>query len=193
MTTATDNKIVLLGPMGAGKSSLIHRLRTGEYLSDTESTIGTSYIGHIVHHRGSRVAMGIWDTAGSERFRYFLPIFIRGAKVICLCFERYDTPTVSAFLKYIQDTNDKAKVIVVAMKSDIIGSNSLESLRTFSEYHKFDFYKISSKENTGIRDMFFDIASYLDNEDKLNDRSKSFDSIDLSSSENHHSESCCGF
>lgn len=190
MATATDNKIVLLGPMGAGKSSLIHRLRTGEYLSDSESTIGTSYIGHTVHHRGNRINMGIWDTAGSERFKYFLPIFIRGAKVICLCFEQYNVPTTSAFIKYIQDTNNEAKVIVVATKSDIISLNNLESLQEFSKYHDYDFYQISSKENKGIRELFFDIASYLEDGER-ND--KTFDSIELSLSEDQNSESCCGY
>lgn len=94
MATKDDVKLVMLGHYGVGKSSLLIRLKFGRFTPTHEATIGAAYT-HIdviqdpvtktvrVAERHERdrpdtVRVGLWDTAGHERFNALQPMYMRG-------------------------------------------------------------------------------------------------------------------
>lgn len=95
---AATYKVVLLGDSNVGKSALLMRHTTGRFDERVEATppgIDVSRSEHTVPRadgRGERtVALQIWDTGGSERFRSLTRSFLRGAHAVILAF-RVDEP-----------------------------------------------------------------------------------------------------
>jgi predicted GTPase len=60
---------VLLGDMGAGKSSLVLRFVKGQFFDYQESTIGAAFLTQTVAVNDATVKFEIWDTAGLWHFR----------------------------------------------------------------------------------------------------------------------------
>eukprot|EP00897_Mesotaenium_endlicherianum_P000168 jgi/Mesen1/10151/ME000076S09666 len=70
---------VLLGDMGAGKSSLVLRFVKGQFHEYQESTIGAAFLTQTVAVNDVTVKFEIWDTAGQERYHSLAPMYYRGA------------------------------------------------------------------------------------------------------------------
>lgn len=58
-------KLVLLGDMGAGKSSIALRFVKDQFFDYQESTIGAAFLTKHMPDQGLKFE--IWDTAGQER------------------------------------------------------------------------------------------------------------------------------
>ncbi len=63
------NKIVLLGDVFVGKTSIATRFSKNEFKDHVESTSGGVFFTHTIEKNGQRMQFDIWDTAGQERFR----------------------------------------------------------------------------------------------------------------------------
>jgi Rab family protein len=73
-------KMVLLGDVAVGKTSLSHRFVTGNFLSNSESTVRIAFQSKNLSFKdaetGEEVQMNlrIWDTAGQEKYRSLAPL-----------------------------------------------------------------------------------------------------------------------
>ena len=66
-------KVVIVGDGGVGKSTMVQRLTTGQFIPQ-KITIGTDLaIQSIQIDNKTTVNLQIWDFAGERRFRIFLP------------------------------------------------------------------------------------------------------------------------
>ena len=63
------NKIVLLGDVFVGKTSISVRFSKNEFKDFQESTSGAVFVTHTVEAEKYLMQFDIWDTAGQERFR----------------------------------------------------------------------------------------------------------------------------
>ena len=75
-----DLKIVLLGREFSGKTSLVERFVHNRFRGPGwyQNTIGAAYGARLVdvEDRGT-IAVGIWDTAGSERYEAMTRMYYR--------------------------------------------------------------------------------------------------------------------
>ena len=67
MEPAAVLKVVLVGPSGAGKTTLRHQYTSGT-TGAAKPTIGVEFSTRKESVRGSNYTMQLWDTAGSKRF-----------------------------------------------------------------------------------------------------------------------------
>ncbi|MCE3052489.1 Ras- protein rhn1 [Datura stramonium] len=74
--TNLNAKLVLLGDMGAGKSSLV-----------IESTIGAAFFSSTLAVNNATVKFEIWDTAGQERYHSLAPMYYRGAAAAIIVYD----------------------------------------------------------------------------------------------------------
>eukprot|EP01066_Platyproteum_vivax_P014686 Platyproteum_vivax@DN6568_c0_g1_i3.p1 len=75
---SSEAKIVLLGDMAVGKSSIALRFCQGRFQPFHDATIGAAFLQQIVRLKdGSQLKLHIWDTGGQERFRAMLPLYYR--------------------------------------------------------------------------------------------------------------------
>eukprot|EP01103_Thecamoeba_quadrilineata_P017088 TRINITY_DN5927_c0_g1_i1.p1 TRINITY_DN5927_c0_g1~~TRINITY_DN5927_c0_g1_i1.p1 ORF type:complete len:136 (-),score=12.40 TRINITY_DN5927_c0_g1_i1:24-431(-) len=92
-------KIVVLGDMGVGKTTLVNQYVNGTMSSKYTPTIGASFLTKRIVIDEVRMKLQIWDTAGQERFRTLAPMYYRGASAALLV---YDITEYNTFVK-IQD------------------------------------------------------------------------------------------
>ncbi|XP_069364549.1 ras-related protein Rab-24-like isoform X2 [Maniola hyperantus] len=84
-----DFKIVLLGSEHVGKTSLVLRFVNCRFNSGTpyQNTIGAAFCAKQMHSNGKDFNVGIWDTAGSERYAAMTRMYYRGAHAAIICYE----------------------------------------------------------------------------------------------------------
>lgn len=71
------HKVVLLGDMGVGKTSISLRYYDGTYSDQHEATIGGCFLTKDVQLDSHIVKFEIWDTAGQERYRSLAQMYYK--------------------------------------------------------------------------------------------------------------------
>jgi len=61
-------KVVILGCMNVGKTSLMKRYASNKFTGKRQVTTGTDFVTKSVELNGQPVRLQLWDTAGQERF-----------------------------------------------------------------------------------------------------------------------------
>ena len=97
-------KVVVVGDGGIGKSTMIQRISTGQFIPQ-KITIGTDLLTWSTTRDNTDIKLQIWDFAGEKRFRFFLPNYSRGAQGCLLC---YDISRYTSF-QNLQDWYDIVK------------------------------------------------------------------------------------
>ncbi|XP_020241029.1 ras-related protein RABF2b-like isoform X4 [Asparagus officinalis] len=80
-------KLVLLGDMGTGKTSIVLRFVKGQYFDCQESTIGAAFFSQILSISDATIKFDIWDTAGQERYHSLAPIYYHGAAATIVVYD----------------------------------------------------------------------------------------------------------
>lgn len=147
-------KIVLYGDSGVGKSALMLRYVYDRFDFDIESTIGAAFNTKKVDVDGVQVVLEIWDTAGSERFNSIHPIYVRGAKVVLLCFVEPDVTSIKTKITKIKNINEEAEIVLVATKTDLERDHKYDALSAYAEKNKLGMFYTSSLKGTGVKELF---------------------------------------
>jgi small GTP-binding protein len=80
-------KVCVVGEGGVGKSSLLNRLISGKFIQNMKMTIGTDLLTYQVIMETKKITYQLWDFAGEQRFRFFLPTYLKGAASVFICFD----------------------------------------------------------------------------------------------------------
>lgn len=121
-------KVAVIGPYGVGKSTLIISYIQNEYMPNQEATIGASFFtktytfdspeGAPLGANKETASLTIWDTAGAERYKAIMPMYIRDAHCILMCFDVPDLQTIEENIRISKLTNTTASIVLVATKLD---------------------------------------------------------------------------
>jgi small GTP-binding protein len=182
----TSRKVVVIGPQGAGKTSLITRLRCNTFVDRCPPTIGACFQCLIATNEYSEpLNIGVWDCSGQERFNAFLPQYIRGADVVLICLNTNSIEELDRYLRYCREYGSQSRVIVVVTQSDL--KKPCESFITYVTSQKIPLFTTSSLTGEGIDELWKVITEYVQQ------RSKSATSVPISSepSSKALSRKCC--
>lgn len=73
-----DIKVIIVGDISVGKSSIALRYSKDKFDNIMESTLGAAYIEKIIKYKQNKVIkFQIWDTAGQEKFRSITKLYYR--------------------------------------------------------------------------------------------------------------------
>eukprot|EP01136_Pigoraptor_vietnamica_P023572 Opistho-1_new@75803 len=158
-----DLKVIFLGSSGAGKTCLIQRYINDQF-SNTMSTIGASFA--LKSWRGYK--LGLWDTAGQEKFSSLSAFYCRGAGAAIFVFDASD-PTSYADLdrhyKLVRDTEPHCVMAVVAAKYDLVeaDASAREAALKFGQSWADDkgapFFITSAKTGMHVTEVFESVAA----------------------------------
>ncbi|XP_064630776.1 ras-related protein Rab-24-like [Lineus longissimus] len=172
MTNKIDMKIVLLGKEYGGKTSLVERYLHDRFSGDIpyQNTIGAAFgAKRIETCQRKYVMLGIWDTAGSERYEAMSRIYYRGAKAAIICFdltEKNSFEKAKFWVKELNKSEENCKVYLCGTKNDLVKGEALKGNRGVDYYTVTDYadeingqvFETSSKTGENIYELFRKIA-----------------------------------
>uniref|UniRef100_A0A674N3U0 RAB24, member RAS oncogene family n=1 Tax=Takifugu rubripes TaxID=31033 RepID=A0A674N3U0_TAKRU len=111
-TIRVDAKVVMLGKESVGKTSLVeryvhHRFLVGPY----QNTIGAAFVAKPIQLGEKVVTLGIWDTAGSERYEAMSRIYYRGARAAIVCYDLTDSSSFQRARFWVKELQNCEEVI----------------------------------------------------------------------------------
>lgn len=80
-------KIIFLGDQGVGKSSILNRFAQDKFESNYQATIGLDFHSKNVTIDNANVRLLLYDTAGQEKFKSLIPMYIRDANIIVVVYD----------------------------------------------------------------------------------------------------------
>jgi Ras-related protein Rab-7A len=80
-------KIIILGDSGVGKTAILHKFVSGQFIEQHKATIGADFSTKEITVEDKLVTLQMWDTAGQERFASLGHAFYRGADACILVYD----------------------------------------------------------------------------------------------------------
>uniref|UniRef100_A0A1B0CDW6 Ras-related protein Rab-43 n=1 Tax=Lutzomyia longipalpis TaxID=7200 RepID=A0A1B0CDW6_LUTLO len=162
-------KIVLIGDCGVGKSCVVERFKSGNFVERHGNTIGVDFSMKTINIEGKKIKLQIWDTAGQERFRTITQSYYRSANGVIIV---YDITKRSSFLNLQRWIEEVRRYTASSVILILIGNKcDMESLREveFSEAEAMCEFvpeilfvmETSAKENTNVEEAFLCLANEL--------------------------------
>ncbi|XP_028168767.1 ras-related protein Rab-24-like [Ostrinia furnacalis] len=159
-----DFKIVLLGSEHVGKTSLVLRFVNCRFNGGTpyQNTIGAAFCAKTMQSNGKDFNIGIWDTAGSERYEAMTRMYYRGAHAAIVCYEPSCLESWARLRHWLQElrtVEEECKVYLCGTKKDLLDSGLVsrevpeDIVATYSQGHR-GHYLTSSKTGENVDELF---------------------------------------
>ena len=162
-------KILLLGDCSSGKTSMIYRLTFNNFLEHYISTIGIDFNIKSFVVNDKKVKLQIWDSCGQERFNALTRSYYRNTDAFIIC---YDISSNKSFenakywIKELDKYVDRPVIkILVGTKNDLedLRKVNYQDGKNYADSLKIDFMETSAKNNSNIRDLFYNLSVQLEN------------------------------
>ena len=163
-----EAKIVLLGDVSVGKTSIASRYCKNSFNEHHINTIGGAYQQQkVVLNNGAMVKLHIWDTSGQERFRAMTNLYYRDAQVAILTYDITNESSFSSIdfwineLKYKVE-NENMILCLVGNKCDVTSNERkipTSKGKNYAQENNMIFYETSAKTGEGVKDLFVNIAN----------------------------------
>nr|CAI5867132.1 unnamed protein product [Callosobruchus analis] len=96
-------KVIILGDVSVGKTSVLNRYCKKIFESNYKSTIGVDFEVETYEIMGVPFTLQIWDTAGQERFKSIAQSYYRGAHVVLLVFDLTNLESLFSCEKWLTE------------------------------------------------------------------------------------------
>ncbi|XP_028668727.1 ras-related protein Rab-24 [Erpetoichthys calabaricus] len=167
-----DAKVVMLGKEYVGKTSLVERYVHNRFLvGPYQNTIGAAFVAKPIHVGEKIVTLGIWDTAGSERYEAMSRIYYRGAKAAIVCYDLTDSSSFQRakfWVKELQNCEEHCKIYLCGTKSDLVEDDrsmrkvDFHDVQDYADEIKAQLFETSSKSGHNVDELFQKVAEDYD-------------------------------
>lgn len=178
-----EQKIILCGEYGVGKTSLFRRYATNTFVTATDrsSTLGLDHYGKVfsvgnspattqtMANNKKDLKLQLWDTGGMERVASITSSYYKYSEAAILVFA-LDNPDsfhiLSQHLLDIVTYAENAKIFLCGNKVDLksriqVTDSDMEAFCEQCHNLVSGVYKTSCKTGEGVEEMFADIANQL--------------------------------
>jgi len=159
-------KVLVVGNVATGKSSIIRRYTKNEFSSDYQTTIGVDFSLKVVNSDAIDIKVQLWDIAGQDRFAGLSRVFYTHAVGAIVVFDIFDRETFNSAAMWKKDIDskvffpngDRIPVILLANKCDLISetqkpSITSEQIQQFCQQHDFiASFEVSAKTGANIKE-----------------------------------------
>ena len=160
-------KIILIGDVAVGKTSIINSLLGQKFNEEYEPSIGVDFFSKTLKYKGIPIKLQIWDSAGQEKFKSLIPNYIRGASLIFLVYDISNKKSFNNLNNWIEFINlyESTSIAIIGNKLDLESENkreiSYEEGKKFSQSKNMDFYEVSAKTEKNLLKMLFNSVASL--------------------------------
>lgn len=156
-------RVITLGNSGVGKTSLIYRMKTGQFLEETAPTIGAGVTQVEVTIKANTYPLQIWDTAGQEMYRNIIPIYFKGAVFAILVFSMDDKKSfddLNSWLDEIEAHSDpNIGIVLVGNKYDSDHKVITDEIaRLYAKEHSLQIFFSSALTGQSVTEILNYIA-----------------------------------
>lgn len=156
-------RVITLGNSGVGKTSLIYRMKTGQFLEETAPTIGAGVTQVEVTIKANTYPLQIWDTAGQEMYRNIIPIYFKGAVFAILVFSMDDKKSfddLNSWLDEIEAHSDpNIGIVLVGNKYDSDHKVITDEIaRLYAKEHNLQIFFSSALTGQSVTEILNYIA-----------------------------------
>ncbi|XP_059398301.1 ras-related protein Rab-24-like [Carassius carassius] len=194
-----DAKVVMLGKESVGKTSLVERYAHRRFLvGPYQNTIGAAFVAKALNVGDKVITLGIWDTAGSERYEAMSRIYYRGARAAIICYDLTDSSSFGRarfWVKELQNCEENCKIYLCGTKGDLIETD--RSMRQVDYHDVQDFadeigaqhFETSSKTGKNVDEVFQKVAEDFSSYDlEFMQEEKG---VDLGKKKDSYFDNCC--
>ena len=205
-------KIIFLGDQGVGKSSILNRFSQDKFEQEYQATIGLDFHSKNATINGANIRLLLYDTAGQEKFKSLIPMYIRDANIIIVVYDITIKDSFTHTSHWVNETKDlkreDAIFVLVGNKIDLNDKRQVSSQegQNYANEKEFIFFEVSARTGQGIQELFnnnifpemvkkFKIVGDDDDLYKTNEQKTDNDEmngIKLDSTEKKKKKGCCG-
>ncbi|CAB4065590.1 RAB24 [Lepeophtheirus salmonis] len=183
-------KVVTLGDYGCGKTSLVQRFVRKRNIVEGElsPTIDANFSLFTFNEDGTGLddtmtVMGLWDTAGSERFLSLSKLYYRDAFATLVCYDVSNFRSwarVTFWVNELKGTN--SLIYIVGCKSDLPRKICPDNACSYAKSIGAFYFETSSRTGSQIDELFTRVYhDYLDSSKRNEKKSGGRNSLDISS------------
>ena len=171
-------KVILLGDVSVGKTSIFERYINNNKDKQFEPTISTNFDVKVLSlDANTSVKMSVYDTAGQEVYRSTTKSYVIGSEGIIIVFSVVDLKSfqvLKEWVKIVENILDikKCTIFIVGNKIDRESERviSYEEGEAYAKANNFMYMEISAKEGTNVDNLFEKLAVNVVN--KLNEKNE---------------------
>ncbi|KAK9404531.1 ras-related protein Rab-7b [Crotalus adamanteus] len=157
-----DLKIIIIGALGVGKTSLLHQYIHKRFYEDYRTTLGASILSKVMEVDHTPLKLQIWDTGGQERFRSIVSTFYKGSDGCMLAFDVTDMDSFESldvwrndFLQKVNSTEQGFPMIVLGNKIDLEDRQvSKEMASSWCKEKDIAYFEVSAKNDINVVQAF---------------------------------------
>ena len=162
MEESENIKIIVLGETGTGKTNLINAYFDKPFNKDNFTTTAPEFFQKELKVDGCNCLVGLWDTAGQEKYRSLSKVIMNGSKIVVLVYDVTNKKTfeeLNFWVKSVEEVLGKDPILgIAANKIDLFEEQVVE--KEEGEKYANDigalFAETSAKEDQkGFQDFIF--------------------------------------
>ena len=158
-------KLIVVGNQSTGKSCILNRFVNETFEENYQATIGLDFQSKNITIHDQDVRLILYDTAGQEKFRSLIPMYIREAQIILFIYDVSDKESFDSIPRWIQDVldvkNTDPVLVLIGNKIDLEKERKVtyEEGKRFAEQNNFIFQEVSAKTGKNF-DTLFEVQIY---------------------------------
>ena len=205
---ASDLKIIILGNISTGKTSIINRYIKETFDEKCRATVGVNFSSKIEKVNGIMIRIHFWDLPGQDRNAIVTNIFSEDTDGIIFCCEVKDDKSKQDIKQWVEAIKKNIDIenipkILIENKCDLLGeenkyNENMEDLNKIVENYKLSKCFRTSALNgynidNALKFLINEIMETLDNED-IKTLKENHSDIKLDNSNNKYknkNQRCC--
>jgi len=167
-------KILVIGELGTGKTSIIKRYVHQFFSQHYRATIGVDFALKVINWDANTVVrLQLWDIAGQERYGNMTRVYYKEAVGCFIVFDVTRVSTFEAVAKWKHDLDSKVQLadgtpvpcVLLANKCDMAKEGLVNNPQQMDDYCRdrgfVGWYETSAKENINVDDAAKCLVNFI--------------------------------